>query len=62
MFEDAKGLLNKNGSLFFVMRKSHGAESAQKFVTTVFGNCELLKRDKGYYIYKATNNDENTNV
>ena len=62
MFEDAKGLLNKNGSLFFVMRKSHGSESAQKFVTSVFGNCTLLKRDKGYYIYQAINDEQNTNV
>ena len=62
MFEEAKGLLNTNGSLFFVMRKSHGSESAQKFVTSVFGNCTLLKRDKGYYIYQAINDDQNTNV
>ena len=62
MFEDAKGLLNKNGSLFFVIRKSHGAESAQRFVNSVFGNCTLLKRDKGYYIYHAINDDRKTNV
>ena len=62
MFEEAKGLLNKNGSLFFVIRKSHGAESASKFVNSVFGNCTLLKREKGYYIYQAINDDQNTNV
>lgn len=61
MFEDAKQILNKNGSLFFVMRKSHGSESAQKFVTSIFGNCTLLKRDKGYYIYQAINDDLDIN-
>lgn len=57
MFEGAKQLLNTNGSLYFVMRKSHGSESAQRYVTSIFGNCQLLKRDKGYYIYLAINNE-----
>ena len=61
MFEEAKGLLNKKGSLFFVIRKSHGAESASKFVNSVFGNCTLLKREKGYYIYQAINDEKNIN-
>jgi 16S rRNA (guanine1207-N2)-methyltransferase len=55
MFEDAKKFLSINGSLYFVIRKSHGAESAQKFVQSIYSNCTLLKRDKGYYIYQAIN-------
>ena len=53
MFEEAKGLLNINGSLFIVIRKDQGAQSAQRFIASVFGNCQLLKRDRGYYIYQA---------
>lgn len=53
MFADAFNILNSKGSLFIVIRKSHGAESAQKYITGIFNNCELLKRDKGYYIYQA---------
>ena len=54
IFEQSFQHLKQNGSLFIVIRKSHGAESAQRFISSVFGNCELLKRDKGFYIYQAT--------
>ena len=54
IFEQSFHHLKQNGSLFIVIRKSHGAESAQRFISSVFGNCELLKRDKGFYIYQAT--------
>ena len=56
IFEQSYHHLKQNGSLYIVIRKSHGAESAQKFITSVFGNCTLLKRDKGFYIYRATKN------
>ena len=53
IFEQSYHHLKQNGSLFLVIRKSHGAESAQKFINSVFNNCTLLKRDKGFYIYQA---------
>ena len=53
MFADAYNILKPNGSLYIVIRKSHGAESAQKYIASIFNNCELVKRDKGYYIYVA---------
>lgn len=56
IFEQSYHHLKQNGSLYIVIRKSHGAESAQKFITSVFGNCTLLKRDKGFYIYRAIKN------
>lgn len=60
IFEQSYQHLKQNGSLYLVIRRSHGAESAQKFITSVFGNCELLKKDKGFYIYRATKNDSKT--
>ena len=60
IFEQSYHHLNKNGSLFIVIRRSHGAESAQKFIHSVFGNCELLKKDKGFYVYCATKQDTKT--
>ena len=54
IFEQSYHHLKQNGSLYIVIRKSHGAESAQRFIQSVFGNCVLLKRDKGFYIYRAT--------
>lgn len=53
IFEDAKRILTLNGSLYLVIRKDQGAKSASKFIESIYGNCELLKRDKGYYIYRA---------
>lgn len=53
IFEQSYHHLKQNGSLYIVIRKSHGAESAQKYISSVFGNCSLLKRDKGFYIYCA---------
>lgn len=61
MFKGAFDYLNESGSLYIVIRKSHGAESASKYIASIFGNCTLLKRDKGYYMYQAikTNTKEN---
>lgn len=59
IFEQSYHHLKQNGKLYIVIRKSHGADSAQKFITSVFGNCSLLKRDKGFYIYCATKLIEN---
>ena len=56
IFEQSYHNLKQNGSLYIVIRKSHGAESAQKFIMSVFNNCTLLKRDKGFYIYRAIKN------
>ena len=42
--------LNKGGNLTLVIRKSHGEESLKKKLLEVFGNCEIIKRNKGYYI------------
>ncbi len=53
MFRGAYDHLYDDGSLFIVIRKSHGAHSAQAYISTVFGNCALLKKEKGYYIYVA---------
>ncbi|OCN03470.1 methyltransferase [Erysipelotrichaceae bacterium MTC7] len=46
--------LQENGRLYFVMRKSHGAKSAQKYVNSIFGNCTLLAKDKGFYVYMSS--------
>lgn len=56
IFEQSFHHLKQNGFLYIVIRKSHGAESAQKFISSVFDNCTLLKRDKGFYIYRARRN------
>ncbi len=49
--------LTTGGDITLVIRKSHGEESMKKHMEEVFGNCEILKRDKGYYILKSTKKD-----
>ena len=48
-------LLN-NGELILVIRKDHGMESLKKHINSIFNNCEILERNKGYYILKAVKN------
>lgn len=35
------------------IRKKQGAPSAKSKMEDVFGNCEILKKDKGYYILRS---------
>lgn len=52
IFEEAYDHLSDNGILWVVIRKNHGAQSAKRFLESVFGNCEIVRKDKGYYILK----------
>ena len=53
ILEDAYNFLDDNGELWVVIRKNQGADSAKKRMTEVFGNCEIIKRNKGFYILKS---------
>ncbi|MCQ3035159.1 MAG: class I SAM-dependent methyltransferase [Bacilli bacterium] len=59
MYEGSYQRLIDGGSLYVVIRKNQGGPSASKYIESLFGNCILLKKDKGYYIYKATRAKEN---
>ena len=48
--------LNQNGQLILVIRKDHGMESLKKHLLELFGNCQILERNKGYYILYCTKN------
>jgi 16S rRNA (guanine1207-N2)-methyltransferase len=41
------------GSLTIVIQKKQGAPSAKAKMEAVFGNCQILKKDKGYYILES---------
>ncbi|MCD7808505.1 MAG: class I SAM-dependent methyltransferase [Erysipelotrichaceae bacterium] len=53
ILEEAYQYLEEAGELWIVIQKKQGAPSAQKKMKDVFGNCEIIKRDKGYYILRA---------
>ena len=52
----AKNHLVIDGVLLVVIQKKQGEPSARKLLTKTFGNCTILKRDKGYYVLQAVNN------
>ena len=58
ILEKAFDFLNENGELIVVIQKKQGAPSAQKKMNEVFGNCEIIKRDKGYFILKSIRNTD----
>ena len=53
ILEKAYEHLNVNGELVIVIQKKQGAPSAKAKMEEVFGNCEIISRDKGYYILKS---------
>ena len=54
MYSGAKQFLIDGGSLYVVIRKKQGAESAFKYLETIFENVTVLHKEKGYWIIKAT--------
>ncbi|WP_265455979.1 class I SAM-dependent methyltransferase [Enterococcus sp. HY326] len=49
----AEPLLKTGGTLTIVIQKKQGAPSAEKKMAEVFGNVEIVTKDKGYYILKS---------
>ncbi|WP_155997641.1 class I SAM-dependent methyltransferase [Streptococcus ruminantium] len=45
--------LEVNGTLTIVIQKKQGAPSAKAKMEEVFGNCQIIKKDKGYYILES---------
>lgn len=53
IYEEAYNRLSNNGELWVVIQKKQGAPSTKAKLETIFNNCEIIKRDKGYYILKS---------
>lgn len=53
ILEKAKEHLVDNGELWVVIRKKQGADSAKKKLMDVYGNCEVVNKDKGFCILKS---------
>lgn len=53
IFEESFERLVCDGSLWVVIRKQQGAMSAVKKIKDVFGNCSILRKQKGYFILRA---------
>ena len=55
IIEKSKDFLETDGDLTIVIQKKQGAPSAKSKMEDVFGNCEIVKKDKGYYILRSVN-------
>ena len=53
MFAEAREHLAAGGALYLVIRKQQGAESAKKYLETLFSSVEMIERKKGYWILKC---------
>jgi len=53
IYEQSFEHLNQDGQFYCVIQTKHGAKSTQRKLEEVFGNCEVVKKDKGYYILRS---------
>ncbi len=58
IYEGSYERLAKNGELWVVIQKKQGAPSSKEKLTSLFGNCEIITRDKGYYILKSVKTND----
>lgn len=53
IYEEAYQHLNVGGRLYVVIRKQQGAESSQKMLQNLFGNCDVIAKKSGYLILRC---------
>ncbi len=52
-YEGAYAHLMKGGTLYAVLQRKQGAPSSKKKLEELFGSCEIIRKDSGYWIMKA---------
>ncbi|OPZ90039.1 MAG: Ribosomal RNA large subunit methyltransferase G [Firmicutes bacterium ADurb.Bin419] len=60
LFEQSIKFLNDNGSIYLVIQKKQGAKSAFDKLESIYGNCEVINKDAGYWILKSTKSNKPT--
>ena len=53
IYDGAYERLVDGGELWVVIQKKQGAPSSKTHLEELFGNCEIVDKDKGYYILKS---------
>ncbi|MBQ6367922.1 MAG: class I SAM-dependent methyltransferase [Erysipelotrichaceae bacterium] len=56
LYEKARRCLTADGSLYIVIKKKHGAESTLKRLKDLFNDTEILHKEAGYWIIRASGN------
>ena len=62
MFRDALDHLRPGGELWLVIRKKQGADSAKKYLETLYARVETAERDKGYHILRCVKEENDLQV
>lgn len=57
ILKNAKDYLNKDGELWFVINKDHGAKSIKKEIDECL-NIECIDKSKGFYVFQAKSVDK----
>lgn len=50
LYEQSYDHLNKNGVFYAVIQKKQGAPSSVKKLEEIFGNCNIIAKEKGYWV------------
>jgi 16S rRNA (guanine1207-N2)-methyltransferase len=53
MYEGAPSSLNPGGCLYVVTLKKHGAQTTLAKLSEVFGNCEIIYKKKGIFVFAS---------
>ena len=53
MFSDAQERLVEGGELYIVIRKQQGAESAKKYLQTLFEDVSVIDKSGGFWIIRC---------
>ena len=53
MYEDSFNHLNKNGILYLVINKKHGAPSTKEYLETLFSEVEVLDKKAGFNVIRC---------
>ncbi len=53
LFAQSAEKLTENGALYLVIRKQQGAESALKYLKTVFGQTETVEKSGGFWVIRC---------
>ena len=53
IFSDAADHLTAEGQLYFVIRKQQGAESALKYVKTVYQTADVIEKSGGFWVIRC---------
>ena len=53
MYQSLKSNLNEGGSIYLVIKKSLGAESHLKYLSSIYDSASVISKKKGYYIIEV---------